>query len=110
MPSNRERRMHGHCVTNSGTAVLHGISEMRVKAVHPESNVPRFFSERERELTPYSWIAQAGCRGVTGPVPQPLFMKFRPAPRSKLEYSSFSTVQYGPQVAYSANKSTRKCI
>jgi hypothetical protein len=68
--------MHGHYVTNSKTAVLHGISEMRLQ-LHPESHVPRFFSERRRELTPYSRIAQAGCRGVTGPVPQPLFMKFR---------------------------------
>ena len=55
--------------------------------LHPESHVPRFFSERRRELTPYSWIAQAGCRGVTVPVPQPLFMKSRSARRSKLVLS-----------------------
>src|ERR1700749_2138761 len=96
MPSNRERRMQGHCVTNSGTAVLHGISEMRVKAVPPESHVPRFFSERRRELTPYSWIAQAGCRGVTGPVPQPLFMKFRLAHKEQTLISEFYHSQSGP--------------
>src|SRR5579875_3312048 len=45
----------------------------------------------QRELTPYSWIAQAGCRGVTGPVPQPLCMKLRLALEGKLECSSFIT-------------------
>ena len=37
-------------------------------------------SDYRRELTPMSEIASAGCRGVTGPVPQPLFMKPRLAP------------------------------
>jgi hypothetical protein len=49
---------------------------MRVELCTPNLMFPVCF-QNERELTPYSWFAQAGCRGVTGPVPQPLFMKFR---------------------------------
>ena len=38
-------------------------------------------------------LHQTGCRGVTGLVPQPLFMKLRPAPltKSKLDYLLFNT-------------------
>src|SRR5580658_8332413 len=48
MPSNRERRMHWHCVTNSGTAVLHGISEMRVNCAPRISCSPFLFRTQER--------------------------------------------------------------
>ena len=46
----------------------------------PNLMFPASLKKLRRELTPYSRIAQAGCRGVTGPVPQPLFMKLRLAP------------------------------
>ena len=46
--------------------------------MHPESHVPRY----GRELAPA--IIGAGCRGVTGLVPQPLCMKFKSASNSKL--------------------------
>jgi hypothetical protein len=38
--------------------------------------------------------SQTGCRGVTGLVPQPLFMKLRPAllAKDKLDYVLFNTV------------------
>jgi hypothetical protein len=49
------------------------IASMKSAEATPESHVPRY----GRELTPYSWFAQAGCRGVTGLVPQPLCMKSR---------------------------------
>ena len=55
----------------------------------PESHVPR---RGEQELTPYSRFARAGCRGVTGLVPQPLCMKLRLALEGKLECSGFITV------------------
>ena len=35
--------MHGHYVTNSKTAVLHGISEMRVKLCTPNLMFPVSF-------------------------------------------------------------------
>ena len=46
--------------------------------MHPESHVPRY----GRELAPA--IIRSGCRGVNGLVPQPLCMKFKSAPKSKL--------------------------
>ena len=46
--------------------------------MHSESHVPRY----GRELAPA--IIGSGCRGVKGLVPQPLCMKFKSAPKSKL--------------------------
>src|SRR6202789_1934303 len=52
-----------------------------------------------QELTPYSRFARAGCRGVTGLVPQPLCMKLRLALWGKLKCSRFITVEMGAQAA-----------
>ena len=68
--------MHGRYVTTLGLQSSLEIARC-VKLCTPNLMFPVSSLERRRELTPYSWIAQAGCRGVTGPVPQPLFMKFR---------------------------------
>src|SRR5450755_1831679 len=51
--------------------------KLKIARCEPLCTPNLMFPVTRRELTPVSWIAQVGCRGVTGPVPQPLCMKFK---------------------------------